>query len=279
MLKISRRKSLGLLALGGMAGAVADAFMIEPKWLSITRRDILVKDLPAGLDGFKIAQITDPHFVPGKDEGLMEKWLEAVNDEQVDLVALTGDYVVKDKEAAVPFCEGIARLQAKHGMVAVMGNHDGWSAPSSYFRKLFEKAGSRFLVNQHTRYELGGESLVVAGTDYVWLGKPDIARACRGVSPTDKVLALVHEPDYFDVVTSHRDVMLQLSGHTHGGQCRVPFLGYAPVSVEHGRNYIYGEYRQGDSQLFVSRGIGMTGIRVRFACRPELAVLTLRSEG
>lgn len=277
MMKISRRKSLGLLALGGMIGSVADAFFIEPGWLSITRKDIFVDELPAGLDGFRIAQITDPHFVPGKDEGLLEKWVSAINREAVDLVALTGDYVVADCKTAVPFCEGISSLQAKHGMVAVMGNHDGWSAKSPYYRKLFEKAGCQFLVNQHTRYDLGGEGFVVAGTDYVWLGGADISRACRGVSAKDKVLALVHEPDYFDVVANHRDVMLQLSGHTHGGQCRVPFIGYAPVSVEYGRNYVYGHFRQGNSQLFVSRGIGMTGVRVRFACRPELVILTLRA--
>jgi predicted MPP superfamily phosphohydrolase len=77
-------------------------------------------------------------------------------------------------------------------------------------------------------------------------------------------------------MASSRDILLQLSGHTHGGQCRVPLLGIAPVTVNYGRKYIQGAYSRGASQLFVTRGVGTTGLRVRFACPPELAVLTLR---
>jgi hypothetical protein len=79
-------------------------------------------------------------------------------------------------------------------------------------------------------------------------------------------------------MAAQRNIMLQLSGHTHGGQCRVPLIGYAPVSVKYGRNYNYGEYTRGESKLFVTRGVGTTGPRIRFACPPELAVLTLRAE-
>lgn len=77
-------------------------------------------------------------------------------------------------------------------------------------------------------------------------------------------------------MADQRDLLLQVSGHTHGGQCRLPLLGYAPVKVRYGRKYVYGGFSRGDSRLFVTRGIGTTGLRVRFACPPELAVLTLR---
>jgi uncharacterized protein len=88
---------------------------------------------------------------------------------------------------------------------------------------------------------------------------------------------LVHEPDYFDTLTRHRDIVVQLSGHTHGGQCRVPLVDYAPVKVAYGRKYIYGAFQRGDSRLFVTRGLGTVGMRVRFACPPEVALLTLRA--
>ncbi len=117
----------------------------------------------------------------------------------------------------------------------------------------------------------------MAGTDFVWRGRPDLARTLKGIPADTPILALVHEPDYFDTMTAHREIMLQLSGHTHGGQCRVPLIGYAPVGVTFGRKYVYGGFSRGESHLFVTSGVGTTGPRIRFACPPELAVLTLRT--
>jgi predicted MPP superfamily phosphohydrolase len=91
------------------------------------------------------------------------------------------------------------------------------------------------------------------------------------------VLSLVHEPDYFDEMSTFRN-LLQVSGHTHGGQCRVPFFGFVPAKVACGKKYIQGAFSRGASRLFVTRGIGTTGLRVRFACPPEVALLTLRVE-
>ena len=78
-----------------------------------------------------------------------------------------------------------------------------------------------------------------------------------------------------DELTERRNIQLQLSGHTHGGQCRVPFVSYTPAKVAYGRKYIHGAFERGDSRLFVTRGLGTVGLRVRFACPPEVAVLTL----
>jgi predicted MPP superfamily phosphohydrolase len=89
--------------------------------------------------------------------------------------------------------------------------------------------------------------------------------------------AFVLEPDYFDDLRARRPIALQLSGHTHGGQCRVPLVGYAPRKVDFGRIYIDGHHARDGSNLFVTRGIGTVGLRVRFACPPQLAILTLRS--
>jgi predicted MPP superfamily phosphohydrolase len=171
----------------------------------------------------------------------------------------------------------LEKMTATHGIFAVMGNHDGWSGNPAIIRRQFEKAGISFLINRHSVISIRNESLAIAGTDFIWKGKPDAARTLAGISPAAPVLALVHEPDYFDTMTGQREIMLQVSGHTHGGQCRVPLLGYAPRKVRYGRNYLYGQYARGDSNLFVTRGVGTTGPRVRFACPPELAILTLRA--
>ena len=157
-----------------------------------------------------------------------------------------------------------------------MGNHDGWTNSRNYYRRTFNRAGINLLINQNTKIDVNGTALHIAGTDYVWLGAPDPIRTLKGIPQEAPVVALVHEPDYFDTMRAVRLIDLQLSGHTHGGQCRIPFIGYAPVKVKYGENYEYGYYQDDDSQLFVSRGTGTSRIRVRFACPPELAIFTLR---
>jgi predicted MPP superfamily phosphohydrolase len=273
----TRRKSLKLLLAAAPIAACAEAFILEPKQLSITRRDIFLKSLPPELDGLKVAQLTDFHYKPGIDDSLIAEAVAAVNSENVDLIALTGDYVTDDSNVLPPLLEHLEKLTPVHGIFATMGNHDGWSAPESYYQKLFENSGIPFLINQNTCIKINGRPLHIAGTDYVWMGNPNAHKTLKGIPNNETVLALVHEPDYFDNMRAVRNIDLQLSGHTHGGQCRVPFIGYAPVKVSYGEKYIYGHYQTGDSQLFVSRGTGTSGIRVRFACPPELAILTLRS--
>ena len=147
-----------------------------------------------------------------------------------------------DPKVLAPLLERLEKLNAPHGIFAVMGNHDGWAGDSDVIRRQFEKAGISFLINKHTLLPIRGESLAVAGTDFVWLGKPDPAQTLRGIPTKTPILALVHEPDYFDTMTAHREIMVQLSGHTHGGQCRVPLLGIAPATPKYGKKYVYGSY-------------------------------------
>lgn len=246
--------------------------------LSITRRDITCPDLPPGLDGLRICFLSDFHFTPGEDSGLLEKTILAVGRENPDIIALGGDYVAESDAIMTPLLEALGSLNARHGFFAVMGNHDGWVADGEAVRSRFEKAGISFLINQNTGLTINGDRLAVAGTDFVWQGRPDPERTLRGIARQTPVLSLVHEPDYFDTMTEHRRMLLQLSGHTHGGQCRVPLLGYTPMKVRYGEKYVYGSFEHGDSRLFVTRGLGMTALRVRFACPPELAVLTLRPQ-
>ena len=273
---INRRNALRLLA-GGVIGSVADAAWIEPSSLSVTQQDVFSGKLPPALDGLRIGLMADFHFRPDQDADLLDKIARQVRSENLDLIALAGDFVDEDQSAYPPLMEAISKFDAKHGVFAVMGNHDGWNAGPVTTRRHFEKAGVSFLINQHSRISIRGESVAIAGTDFVWDGRPDPSRTLRGIRPETPVIALVHEPDYFDIMSGHRDILLQLSGHTHGGQCRVPWLGIAPVTVKYGRKYIQGSYSQGPSQLFVTRGVGTTSLRVRFACPPELAVLTLRT--
>lgn len=275
-LMVSRRGALRLIA-AGMAGSFAHAGWVEPSLLSITRRDIVCRQLPPALDGLRVGFMADFHFRPGIDDEVVQAAVSQVNREKLDLLALGGDFADHDRAVLAPLLEHLGKAGAAQGIFAVMGNHDGWCSGPHFTGRSFEKAGISFLINQHSHLRIRGESLAIAGTDFIWKGKPDPKKTLAGIRLDTPVIALVHEPDYFDEMTCHRDNMLQLSGHTHGGQCRVPGIGYAPAKVRFGKKYIEGEYSRGDSKIFVTRGVGTTGLRVRFACPPELAILTLRS--
>lgn len=272
---VNRRMMLKLLTAGAL-GSLVEAFVIEPAYLSVTRRDVTCPQLPAGLDGLKVALLSDFHFRPDQDSDLMDKVVEQVKTEKPDLVLLGGDYISGDPRVVPPLLKKLEKLQASQGVFAVMGNHDGWAGSRSVVRRQFEKAGISFMINQHSLLNIRGEALAVAGTDFVWLGKPDPVATLGKIPGKVPVIALVHEPDYFDTMISQREVILQVSGHSHGGQCQVPIIGYAPKTVRYGKKYVEGHFASGGSNLFVTRGVGTTGPRVRFACPPELAMLNLR---
>lgn len=244
---------------------------------SLIQTEIDCPDLPEALDGLRVGVMADFHFKPGVDEPLVQEAVDRLQREKPDLIALPGDFIDSDPAVLDPLLRVLRQLAPEHGVFASMGNHDGWNARTEVVGRSFERVGIPLLINRNSVIRIRGEKFAIAATDHVWLGKPDPARALRGIPFGVPVLALVHEPDFFDEMSVHRN-LLQISGHTHGGQCRVPFLGYAPAKVRYGRKYIQGSFSHGASRLFVTRGIGTTALRVRFACPPEVAVLTLRSE-
>jgi hypothetical protein len=241
----------------------------------VTRTGISCPRLPETLEGLRVGVLADFHFKPGTDDPLVEEATEILRREKPDLIALPGDFMDSDPAVLDPLLGYLKRLDPEHGVFASMGNHDGWSGSADLIRRKFERAGIPMLINRNSMIHIRGERFAIAATDHVWLGKPDPARTLRGVPPEVPILALVHEPDYFDEISGIRN-LLQVSGHTHGGQCRVPLVGFAPAKVRYGRKYIQGSFSRGGSQLFVTRGLGTTGLRVRFACPPEVALLTLR---
>lgn len=273
---MTRRKSMALL-FAGAAGSLTNAFCIEPSWLSVTRADIGCPMLPPSLDGLRIGVLCDLHFKPDRDEPLLEEAVATLLEEKPDIITLPGDFIDHSPRVVAPMLRILSKLSAPYGVFASPGNHDGWNMDCVVMRRAFEQCGISFLINQNTQIRVRGESIAMAATDHVWLGRPDPARTLHGIRRETPVISLVHEPDFFDTMTEFHPIALQVSGHTHGGQCRVPLFGYAPARVAYGRNYLEGAYERGSSRLFVSRGLGTTGLRVRFACPPEVAVLTLRS--
>lgn len=273
----SRRRFLRV-GVGAGVGFVAVvggyASLWEPFDYEVTERDVFIKGLPGGFEGFRIVQLTDVHHSRLVSLGEVRRVVELARGVKADLVALTGDFVTSRRRYIEPCAEVLGELGAEHGVWAVLGNHDHYVDGELVARAL-GRAGVGVLGNANTVLRRGGDELQLAGVDDWGWGKADWGRALKGLRRERPTVLLSHEPGVLDLPET-RGLSLVLSGHTHGGQICLPVLG-APVSYLWKEfRYLRGLYEREGTQLYVSRGTGVIGVPVRFGARPEVAVLRLR---
>jgi predicted MPP superfamily phosphohydrolase len=261
------------LATGLGKAMVGYAAGFEPNDLVLERKTVKLLNLPNAFDGFRIVLLTDLHLHPFTSANLIRRTVEISNSLKPDLVLLGGDYVCGFAEAAFELGPILESLDAKHGPFAVLGNHDHFRGERIVLEGL-RRASIPVLMNEGVELTIGDASVFLAGLDSVSAGKANPRAAFSARKNETVTLALVHEPDYFDRLRKLVPVDLQLSGHTHGGQVRVPGLG-AIILPAGGRAYVEGLYHVGASQVYTSRGIGMVGLPFRFNCPPEVTEITL----
>lgn len=261
-----------LAALGGFGAAYI--WKVEPGWLAVERLEIPLAGLPSGLDGLRIAQLSDLHAGADLPPERLDAALRTVARLESDLLVVTGDWVTYDAADAFPAARAVARWSPPLGIYAILGNHDHWTDAETVARAV-QEAGITLLRNQRVRFSAGGETLWLAGVDDVWEEHHDLDAALAGVPAGASVVLLAHEPDYADTVAADGRVGLQLSGHSHGGQVRLPLMGYlAAPHMAH--KYDCGLYRVGGRLWqYTNRGLGTIRPAVRFNCRPEITLLTL----
>jgi uncharacterized protein len=258
----------------GLGGAmVGYAAGFEPNGLVLERKTVKLLKLPNAFDGFRVVLLTDLHLHPFTSANLIRRTVEITNSLKPDLVLLGGDYVCGFAEAAFELGPILESLDAKHGLFGVLGNQDHFRGARIVLEGL-RRASIPVLMNEGVELTIGDASIFLAGLDSVLAGKADPRAAFSARKNEPATLALVHEPDYIDRLRKLVPVDLQLSGHTHGGQVRVPGLGPIVLPMG-GRTYVEGLYRVGASQVYTSRGIGMVGIPFRFNCPPEVTEITL----
>lgn len=273
---------MGLLAGGSAAGLLGFA-AYEPHELAVERVDLRLANLPRDFDGLRIAQLSDIHFEEFVSAQHLAKAIAAINEAPPDLVVLTGDFVTeplfgknsaKAAQVAFPCAEMLRTLRARHGVFATLGNHDYMTRPR-IVRDALAAAGIPVLRNASTEVAIGGRGLWIVGLDDALRGHPDPEIAFRAVPPGRGAITLVHEPDVADSLQGY-PIALQLSGHSHGGQVRLPIVGppYLPLLS---RKYPMGHYRAGALDLYTNRGLGVIGVPFRFLCPPELTLFTLHS--
>ncbi len=268
----------GICALA--AASAADGFLREPGHPIGRQVEIRIPRLPEAFHNFRIAQMSDIHFGPYLGEGRLRRALGLAKSFQPDLLALTGDFVSsplgrRNGPAGAHFAEPCADVIARWSgvrQVAVLGNHDHWNG-ADFVAAALDERGIRVLRNESFPIERQGKRLWIAGVDDVGERKADLRRALSTVAPGETTLLLAHEPDYADFVAKF-PVDLQLSGHSHGGQVRIPGVG--PIILPKlARKYHTGFYRIHDLQLYTSSGIGVISPPVRFNCPPEVSLITL----
>ena len=280
---MNRRKFIqtgAALAAGGV-GIYGYATLIEPHWLEIVRRDLAIAHLPARLDGATLAQVSDIHVCTYVDEDYLSKSLARLKQLSPDIVVLTGDFVSWE-EGRSPAVK-IAQLQRvlshlPHGQLAtlgILGNHDygnTWKDPSiaAVVSGAVAETGMRVLRNEVATVD----GLDMIGIDDLWSGRAD-TRQAFSQRTNNAAIALCHNPDAMDDLSWQGYEGWILAGHTHGGQCKPPFLP-PPVLPVKNRRYTSGEIAVDSKRtLYISKGVGHL-LKARFNVRPEITLFTLR---
>ena len=276
--RLSRRAFLRLV--GGAALIPSASWLyaaeMELRWLQVEHVSVSLPRLPRAFHGLTIAQFSDLHIGPYIGAEEVRAAVEVVMDLKADLIVVTGDFVssLLHNEAKVIETE-LAPLSAPLGVYGIMGNHDWWN-DRKVVRYAAEQAGLTMLQNERVPLIRADETLYLAGLDDYWQGRTDLSNTLLGLPAEAPVIVLVHEPDYADIATRDPRVLLQLSGHSHGGQVRLPFIG--PLELpRYGHRYPLGLQKAGDLWVYTNRGIGVTGVPLRFNCRPEVTLLTLNA--
>jgi predicted MPP superfamily phosphohydrolase len=262
-----------LRALALNLSQAARSALTEPFRLTVEHHQIHLQRLPRELDGFRIVQLSDIHHSPFTSREQIERAVETANSLQPDIVALTGDYVSKERAYAAPCAELLSGLRARHGVYAVLGNHDHWT-DAALITDLFRAEGITVLVNQGMRFENNGAAFWLAGVDDTMVGLEDLPLALAGSSANEFKLLLAHNPIILRRA-ARAGVDLVLSGHTHGGQVRL--RSERNTAGRPRRRLLKGLARQGETQIYITRGLGTVVLPVRFGCPPEVSLLELRT--
>jgi uncharacterized protein len=278
--RLSRRHFAAYGAAALLSATGAQALLLEPHHPVAEHVEIRLSRLPDSFHGFRIAQITDIHFGPYMGRSGVEEAVRIARSFRPDLLALTGDFV------SAPFGQPVGPAGAQHAepcadvlaswkgvpMVAILGNHDHWNGPDIVAGALVDR-GIRVLRNESIAIERGHDRLWISGVDDVLEKQDDLPKTLAAVPEKEATVLLAHEPDFAEDVAGF-PVDLQLSGHSHGGQVRIPGLG--PIVLpELARKYHTGLNRVGRLQVYTSRGLGVINPPVRLNCPPEVTLLTL----
>ncbi len=249
------------------------------RYLTLSEAEIEVDRLPSAFDGVRVLLVSDIHIGPFVRPGAIDRVFRRLMTTEPDLIIVAGDVMTAHVREFPPFAEGFRLLRAPLGTLGVLGNHDHYTGEPDRVTAMLEETGIRVLHNSAVAIDHRDQSLVLAGIDDMLVGRPDLDAALGAAGELSRwgdapPILLSHNPDvFFDAAA--RGVSLVLSGHTHGGQFRIPGMG---VFIRQSQCYLdEGRYTHAGSELVVTRGLGATAAPLRWHCPPEAVLLTLRA--
>jgi predicted MPP superfamily phosphohydrolase len=280
--RISRRRlikwAVGTLA----AGTLVNSFALEPRRIKLERATVRIEGLGDSFKGYKIGVLSDfhiPHFVSVE---YVQRAIRLLSDQKPDIVLLPGDFCNSkgffglDKDVPVPelssFLDGI---EAPDGVFGVLGNHDYWLNAQGVTEAL-QRTPVRLLHNENVTIRRGSQELAIVGTPDLWEDDIDLETAFEGIPSATPRILLQHNPDFAEEFPDGYRVDLQISGHTHGGQVRIPFGPALILPSKYGNKYREGLVQGPKHRVYITRGVGMSStLPVRFCCPPEATLLEL----
>ena len=250
---------------------------------TITRRTLSFPDLPPGLDGLRLLHLSDLHAGIHLGEDMMQEIVAQANGLRPELILQTGDMIDISRDYIPPYVRAFRDLAAPLGVVTVLGNHDRYTGEPEVIRACRD-AGQVFVQNGCHVVERNGSALALLGIDdpHNWkVDDPqpaDLDAALRAAPPTSQAfrVLLAHRPGAWDAAAP-RGIPLTLAGHIHGGQFYLPLIGWSAGRLI--TKYVMGHFQRGNSQLYVSRGIGVVGVPIRVFTPPEIELFELRRSG
>jgi len=281
---LSRRRFLAraTYAYAGAGAALSGSGIWSAYRLpEVTRRTLVFPDLPPGLDGLTLLHLSDLHAGIHLGEDKMQEIVALANGLRPDLIVQTGDMIDISRSYIPPYVHAFRELSAPLGVVTVLGNHDRYTGEREVIRACRD-AGQVFVQNGCHVVERNGATLALLGIDdpHSWTvddPQADDVDAARRAAPPDAFpVLLAHRPGAWDAAAP-RGIPLTLAGHIHGGQLYVPLIGWSVGRLI--TKYVMGHFQRGNSQLYVSRGIGVVGIPIRVFTPPEIEVFELRRTG
>ncbi|MEB3219370.1 MAG: metallophosphoesterase [Nostocales cyanobacterium 94392] len=252
------------------------AHFIEPNWIDVNYIQLKLPNLASEFNGYRIVQISDIHVDKQTKKRRLNHLFRIVNQQKPDLIAITGDFVTRRQAKFIPKLKAtLTKLTASHKTVAVLGNHDYW-ADAEKISEALAQTNVLNLANKVYTVKRDNAMLHIAGVDDVWVGKDRLDLVLQQLPQAGAAILLAHEPDFADTSAMTNRFDLQLSGHSHAGQIRIPFLE-PPLLPALGKKYYAGLYKIGEMFQYTNRGVGMTGLYLRFNSRPEITVFILGS--
>jgi len=277
----SRRDFLkkGLKTFLSVAGVIIGsgfyARNIEPYWLSITHHKISHSLIPQTFSGIKILQFSDTHLGFHYQLKDLLKTVSVINELQPDIVVFTGDLLDKPDQFSEQknTIEILKAVKAPLGKYSVYGNHDHGGYGTEHYAKIMKESGFTLLKNSNQPITYQNEKIIIAGIDDPMLGNPNWEQTLSAQTNNHFCLLLSHAPDLADFAQT-QGVSMQLSGHSHGGQVKLPLFGplMKPLFAN---NYYEGMYDLNSLTLYVNRGLGTTRLPIRLLSRPEISIFTL----